>query len=437
MLLLKGIANYFEFDRLHTNFKREFVAGFTTFVSMAYILFVNPSVLGASGMSKGAAFTATALSAAFACLVMGIYAKYPFASAPSLGINAFFTYSVCIGMHVSWQTALAGVFVASIIFLLVTVLKLRETIINSIPEDLKYAISAGIGLFIAFVGLQDGKLIIADKSTLVGLGSMHGAVWVTLFGLLVTGLLMIMNVPGAIFIGMVLGAIFGIVMGYIPMPHQFISSVPSLKPTFGVALHAIGHINTVQMWIVVFTFLLVTFFDTTGTLIGLAQQGGFMKNNQLPRAGKALMADSTGMMVGSLLGTSPVGAYIESSAGIAVGGRSGLTAVVTGLFFILGMFFSPLLGVVTSQVTAPALIIVGVLMAQNMAKIHWNKLEIAIPAFLILIGMPLTYSISDGLALGFIAYPLTMLAAKRGKEVPPLMYILGVVFVIFIWILNH
>lgn len=434
---MKGIANYFEFDKLHTNFKREFVAGVTTFVSMAYILFVNPSVLGASGMDKGAVFTATAVSAAFACLVMGLYAKYPFASAPSLGINAFFTYSVCIGMHIPWQTALAGVFVASIIFLLVTVLKLRETIINSIPEDLKYAISAGIGLFIAFVGLQDGKIIIADKSTLVGLGSIHGAVWVTLFGLLATALLLILNVPGAIFIGMVLGAIFGIVMGYIPMPHHFISAIPSLKPTFGVALHHLGSINTVQMWIVVFTFLLVTFFDTTGTLIGLAQQGGFMKDNKLPRAGRALMADSTGMMVGSVLGTSPVGAYIESSAGIAVGGRSGLTVVITGILFILGMFFSPLLGVVTSQVTAPALIIVGGLMAQNMAKIHWDKLEIAIPAFLILVGMPLTYSISDGLALGFIAYPLTMLAAKRGKEVPALMYILGIVFVIFIWILNH
>ena len=193
---MKGIANYFEFDKLHTNFKREFIAGVTTFVSMAYILFVNPSVLGASGMDKGAVFTATAVSAAFACLVMGLYAKYPFASAPSLGVNAFFTYSVCIGMHIPWQTALAGVFVASIIFLLVTVLKLRETIINSIPEDLKYAISAGIGLFIAFVGLQDGKIIIADKSTLVGLGSIHGAVWVTLFGLLATALLLILNVPG-------------------------------------------------------------------------------------------------------------------------------------------------------------------------------------------------------------------------------------------------
>ncbi|WP_290033507.1 NCS2 family permease [Ligilactobacillus cholophilus] len=435
-LSLKGIANYFEFDRLHTNFKREIIAGCTTFVSMAYILFVNPTILGASGMNQGAVFTATALSAAFACLVMGLYAKYPFASAPSLGINAFFAYSVCIEMHIPWQTALAGVFVASIIFLLLTVLKLRETIINSIPVDLKYAISSGIGLFIAFVGLKDGGLIVADKSTLVALGDIKGVVWVTLFGLLVTVILMLLNVPGAIFIGMVAGAVFGMFSGYISMPKSFISSIPSLEPTFGVALRNIGHINTMQMWIVVFTFLLVTFFDTTGTLIGLAQQGGFMKDNKMPRVGKALMADSTGMMVGSVLGTSPVSAYIESSAGIAVGGRSGFTVVITGLLFIVGMFFSPLLAVATSQVTAPALIIVGVLMAQNTAKINWSKLEIAIPAFLILIGMPLTYSIADGLALGFVAYPITMIAAKKWKDVPLLMYVLFFVFIAYFAILG-
>lgn len=436
LIVVKSIINYFELDQLHTNVKREMLAGFTTFVSMAYILFVNPSVLGAAGMNKGAVFTATALSSAFACLLMGIYAKYPFASAPSLGVNAFFTYTVCIEMKIPWQTALAGVFVASIIFLLLTVFKLRETIINSIPTDLKYAISAGIGLFIAFVGLKSGGIIVADKSTLVSLGDFKGTVWVTLFGLLICAILMIMNVPGSIFIGMLGGAIFGILTGYIPMPSHFISAVPSLKPTFGVALHHLGEINTVQMWVVVFTFLLVTFFDATGTLIGLSQQAGFMKDNKMPRAGRALMSDSTGMMVGSILGTSPVGAYVESSAGIAVGGRSGLTAVVTGLLFIVGMFFSPFLEVATSQVTAPALIIVGVLMAQNMSKIHWEKLEVAIPAFLILIGMPLTYSISDGLALGFIAYPITMVAARKTKEVPPLMYILFFVFIAFMWILN-
>ena len=432
------LNRYFELDKLSTTVRREILAGITTFISMSYILFVNPNVLGAAKMNAGAVFTATALASALGCFLMGFLARYPIATAPALGINAFFSYSVVIGMGVNWQTALAGVFVASLIFLLITVFKLREMIINAIPSDLKYAISSGIGLFIAFLGLHQGGLVVANKSTVVGLGSFTTpTTWLTIFGLIITAILMIRKVPGAIFIGMFLTSILGLVTGLIKMPAHLVSGAPSLAPTFGVAVKHVGAISTPQMWVVVLTFLLVTFFDTAGTLVGLAQQAGFMKNNQMPRVGKALMSDSTAMLAGSLLGTSPVGAYVESSAGIAVGGRSGLTAIVTGVCFLIGMLFSPLLTVVTDQVTAPALIIVGVLMAQNMAKIHWNKLEIAIPAFLILVGMPLTYSISDGLALGFIVYPLTMLAAKRGKEVPALMYILGVVFVIFIWILNH
>ncbi len=431
-----SITSYFEISKLNTSIKREVLAGFTTFISMAYILFVNPSILGAAHMDKGAVFTATALSSALGCVLMGILAKYPIATAPSLGINAFFAYSVCIGMKIPWQTTLAGVFVASLLFILITVFKLREMIIDSIPADLKYAISAGIGLFIAFIGLQDGGIISGDKSTLVTLGSFSGMTWITIFGLLVTIILMVVNVPGAIFIGMLLSSIFGIATGFIAMPHSIVSGIPSMAPTFLVAVKHIGDINSLQLIVVVLTFLLVTFFDTAGTLVGLAEQAGFMKNNKMPRVGKALISDSTAMMAGSLFGTSPVGAYVESSAGIAVGGRSGLTAVVTGVLFIIGMFFSPLLGVVTSQVTAPALIIVGVLMAQSMAKIQWAKLEIAIPAFLIIAGMPLTYSIADGLALGFVVYPISMIAAKRGKEVPALMYAMFFVFLIFLWILN-
>lgn len=431
-----ALDNFFDLTGLKTNVKREILAGFTTFISMAYILFVNPEILGASGMDKGAVFTATALASAIGCLLMGLLAKYPIATAPSLGINAFFAYSVCIGMNIPWQTTLAGVFIASIIFLLITVFKLRELIIDAIPADLKAAISAGIGLFIAFIGLQGGGLIVANKSTLVGLGSFSGSTWVTVFGLIVVSILMVMRVPGAIFIGMVLSAIFGIATGNIQMPHAFVAPAPSMDQTFLVALSHLKDINTLQMWVVVITFLLVTFFDTAGTLIALAQQAGFLQNNKMPRVGKALMSDSTAMLFGSLFGTSPVGAYVESSAGIAVGGRSGLTAVTTGICFILGLFFSPLLTVVTSQVTAPALIIVGVLMAQSMARITWTKLEIAIPAFLTVAGMPLTYSISDGLALGFIAYPITMIAARKSKEVPALMYVLFFVFVIFFWVLN-
>lgn len=434
---MEFIKNYFQLDKYKTSIKVEFLAGLTTFISMSYILFVNPSVLGASGMDKGAVFTATALASALGTALMGIVANYPIGEAPALGINAFFAYTVCIGMHVSWKTALAAVFVASIIFILITMFKLREKIINAIPADLKFAISSGIGLFIAFLGMQDGGIIVANKSTLVGLGSLHDpAVWITIFGLLVTVILMILNVPGAIFIGMVLAAIFGVITKQIALPSKIISVAPSIAPTFGQAILHVKDINTLQMWVVVLTFLLVTFFDTAGTLIGLAQQAGFMKNNQMPRVGKALASDSTAMMAGSIFGTSPVGAFVESSAGIAVGGRTGLTAVFVAIFFLISMIFSPLLGLFTTHVTAPALIIVGVLMAQNTAHISWNKMEIAVPAFLILIGMPLTYSISDGLALGLITYPICMVAAKRSKEVTPMMWILFFVFIIFLAVLN-
>lgn len=435
---MKFINSYFKLAENNTTVKTEFLAGLTTFISMSYILFVNPSVLGASGMDTGAVFAATALASALGTAIMGIVANYPIGEAPALGINAFFAYTVCVGMHVKWQTALAAVFVASFIFILITMFKLREKIIDAIPADLKFAISSGIGLFIAFLGLQNGKLIVANKSTLVGLGSLHDPlVWITIFGLLVTIILMILNVPGAIFIGMVLAAIFGVVTGQIALPHKIISTAPSLAPTFGQAVFHLKDINTLQMWVVVLTFLLVTFFDTAGTLIGLAQQAGFMKDNKMPRVGRALASDSSAMMVGSILGTSPVGAFVESSAGIAVGGRTGLTAVFVAIFFLISMIFSPLLGLFTSQVTAPALIIIGVLMAQNTAHIHWEKLEIAVPSFLILLGMPLTYSISDGLSLGLITYPICMIAAKRRKEISPMMWILFFVFLIFLWVLNY
>lgn len=431
------ITSYFELEQLHTTVRREILAGFTTFISMAYILFVNPSVLGAAGMDEGAVFTATALASAIGCILMGVLARYPIATAPALGINAFFSYSVSVGMGIPWQTTLAAVFVASLIFMLITFFKLRERIIEAIPADLKYAISGGIGLFIAFIGLSEGGLIVSNESTLVGMGSLTvGSTWLTIFGLVVTAILMIRKTPGGIFIGMIATILLGLATDLIQAPNQLVSAAPSISSTFLVALDHVGDINSIQLWVVVLTFLLVTFFDTAGTLVGLANQAGFMKGNKMPRVGRALAADSTAMLAGSLLGTSPVGAYVESSAGIAVGGRSGLTAVTTGIFFIFGLFFSPLLSVVTPQVTAPALILVGVLMTHSLSQIDWSKLEIAIPAFLILIGMPLTYSIADGIAMGCIFYPITMIAAKRGKEVSPIMYALFFVFVGFLWILN-
>lgn len=380
------IAQYFKFDELGTNFRTETLAGLTTFISMVYILFVNPSVLGDSGMDKGAVFTATALASAFGCFVMGIVARYPIALSSSLGINAFFSYSVVIGMGFPWQTALAGVFVASILFIILTAFKLREKIVDAIPRDLKMAIAAGIGLFIAFIGLSEGGLVVANKSNIIGLGPLNvGTTWLTIVGLILTLVLMSAKVPGAIFIGMVGTTIVGMFTHLIAVPSHIVSGVPSLKPTFMQAFYHVTDINSLQLVVVVLTFLLVTFFDTTGTLVGLAEQAGLVKDNKIPRIGKALAADSSTMVVGSLLGTSPMGAFVESSAGIAVGGRTGFTAIITGCLFILGMFFSPLLAVVSSQVTAPALIIVGILMAQSMSGIDWKKFEIAAPAFLIIV----------------------------------------------------
>lgn len=435
---MSTIANYFKLDELNTSIRTEFIAGLTTFASMAYILFVNPTVLGAAGMDKGAVFTATAVASAVATLFMGIVALYPIAIAPGLGVNAFFAYSVVIGMGVKWQTAMAGVFVAAIIFLVLTFFKIREKIINIIPQNLKLAIASGIGLFIAFIGLHNAGLIVANKDTMVSLGHLTTPTsLLAIFGIIVTFILLSRKIPAAIFIGMVMTSVVGIIFGLIKLPSPLISSAPSLAPTFGAGVTHIGDINSLQMVTVVVTFLLVTFFDTAGTMIGLATQAGFMRNNEMPRAGRALMADAVGMTVGAVIGTSPTSAYVESSSGIAVGGRSGLTSVFTGIFFLIALFFSPLLTVVTSQVTAPALVVVGVLMAKSLRQIDWEDFAIAAPAFLIVIGMPLTYSISDGIALGFILYPITMISTGRGKKVHPLMYALAILFVLFLVIIAH
>jgi len=434
---LSFVERLFHLKEANTTVRREVLAGLTTFVSMAYILFVNPQVLGTAGMDKGAVFTATALSAILGSVLMAFLANYPIAIAPGLGDNAFFTYSVVLAMGIPWQTAMAGVFMSSILFLLISVLKLRELVIDSIPHDLKLAMASGIGLFIAFVGLQGGGLVVGSKSTLVQMGSLTvPTTWLTIFGLIVTGLLMAKKVPGSIFIGMVLTTILGLVTKLIPLPHQIISSIPSMKPTFGVGVAHLPDLADPKLWSVVLVFLLVAFFDTAGTLIGLAEQAGFMKDNKMPRIGRALMADSISMLGGSVMGTTPTAAYVESSAGIAVGGRTGLTSLVVSIMFAVAMFFSPLLTVVTSNVTAPVLIIVGILMAQSMKQINWNKFEIAMPAFLTIVGMPLTYNISYGFAFGILFYPLTMWAAGRRKEITPIMYILFFVFILLLYTIN-
>lgn len=428
----------FHLSENNTTVKRECLAGLTTFVSMAYILFVNPIILGDAGMDAGAVFTATALSAIIGCLLMGFLANYPIAIAPGLGDNAFFTYSVVLAMGIPWQQAMGGVFIASILFTLVSFFKLREIIIDAIPQDLKYAMAAGIGIFISFVGLEGGGIVIADPSSLVSIGSFKvPTTWLTIFGVFITSMLMAKKVPGSIFYGIVLTAIMGLVTQIIPPPESIISMAPSLAPTFGVGVvHTAEILTDPQMWAVVIIFFLVAFFDTAGTLIGLAQQAGIMHEGKMPRIGRALMADSLSMLGGAVMGTTPTAAYVESSAGIAVGARTGLTAIVVALLFAFSMIFSPLLAVVTAQVTAPALIIVGVLMTSSLREIHWDQFEIAFPAFMVIIGMPLTFNISYGIAFGFLFYPILMTIAGRRKELNPLIWVMFVLFVILLYTLT-
>lgn len=446
----KGLAAYFEFSKHGTTYRREIVAGITTFLAMAYILFVNPIMLSggeldpevresmiASGISFPsfeAVFTATAVAAIIGCLVMGIFAKYPIAQAPGMGLNAFFTYTVVIGLGIPWQQALAGVFVSGIIFLIITATGIRERIINAIPQGLKHAVGAGIGLFIAFIGLQNAGIVVANPVTLVELGDLtSGPTLLAIFGLVITVILLMRRVFGAIFYGIVITSIIGLIFNFSSAPSGIVS-MPPVPEAFGALFGPLfdpSVMFTGTMLVVILTFLFVDFFDTAGTLVAVASQAGLMKDNKLPRAGRALASDAVATVTGAVMGTSTTTSYIESSAGVSVGGRTGLTAVVVAGCFLLAMFFSPLLSVVTSEVTAPALIIVGVLMASNLSRIEWSKIDEAIPAFLTVAAMPLTYSIATGIALGFILYPITKIFKGEGKSVHPIMYGMFFVFLIY------
>ena len=438
------MKKYFQFDELGTNYKREFMAGLTTFLAMAYVLFVNPATLGlvgidlpagVVGMDTGAVFTATAIAAAIGSLVMGIVAKYPVALAPGVGLSAFFAYTVVLGYGIPWQTALSGVLVSGIIFTILTFTGLREKIINAIPANLKQAVGVGIGFFIAFIGLKSAGVVVADPSTLVKIGDLsQPTTLLAIFGIVITIIFLTLKVQGGIFYGMILTAIAGMITGLIDHPtniHGIVGSVPSLAPSFGQAFIHFDDIFSMKMLAVILTFLFVDFFDTAGTLVAVASQAGLMKDNKLPRAGRALFADSSATMVGAVVGTSTTTAYIESTAGVAAGGRSGFTAVVAAGLFILSLFFSPLLAVITTQVTAPALVIVGILMASSLKNIEWDQFEIAVPAFFTIVTMPLTYSIATGIAMGFIFYPITMALKGRLKEVNPIMYFMFVIFILY------
>mgnify|MGYP001207973843 CR=1 FL=1 len=433
----KGLARFFEFSKHGTNYRREILAGITTFLAMAYILAVNPITLtadGATGMDYGAVFTATAIASIIGTLIMGLYAKYPIALAPGMGLNAFFAYTVVLGMGIPWQQALAGVFVSGIIFLILAISGLREVVINAIPAGMKYAVSAGIGLFIAFIGLQNGGIIVDNPATLVSLGSFEEpGTLLALFGIVVTAVLMTRKINGAIFYGIVITAIVGMIFGLVQVPDRVVSAPPSASGfmAFWEPFTDPSIMFSGTMLIVIFTFLFVDFFDTAGTLVGVASQAGLMQGDKLPRAGRALAADSVATIAGAAVGTSTTTSYIESSAGVAAGGRTGLTAIVTAICFALALFFSPVLSVITSEVTAAALVMVGVLMAANLAKINWQDISEAAPAFITAVTMPLAYSISTGIALGFILYPLTKIIRGEGKQVHPIMYLLFVVFLLY------
>ena len=414
-----------------TTIKTELIAGITTFMTMAYILALNPIILSETGMDKNALFTATALSACIATLIMALWAKLPFALAPGLGLNAFFAYTVVKGMGYSWEIALTAVFIEGILFIVLTAFNIREAIIKSIPVNLKHAISVGIGLFIAFLGLQNSGIIRGDPDTLLKLGNMEDhKVWVALIGLMVAGVLMIFRIKGALLIGIFVSALAGIPLGITHFPGKtLLSTPPSLSPIF--FKFDFSKLLSIQMLIVLFTFLFVDMFDTLGTLIGVSAKAGLLdKSGNIPRSKQALFADAIGTTLGAMFGTSTVTTYIESASGIAEGGRTGLTSLVVAIMFILSLFLAPLFLMVPSAATAPALILVGLFMMSPIQKVDFENMEEAIPVFLTIIIMPLTLSISEGIIFGMLSYVLLKILSGKWRQISPVMYVLSMFFVL-------
>lgn len=427
------ISNYFNFKEKNTDFKTEVVGGITTFLTIAYILFVVPDILSQVGMPKESVFVATALAGAIGTFIMGAVAKFPMVLAPGMGLNAFFAFSVCIGMDIPWQSAIAAVLVSGIIFLIVSVTGLRELIIKSIPQNMKYAVSAGIGLFIAFIGFKNAGIIVGSESTYVALGNVKdAAALVSIIGLLVMAILMVRGVKTAIFCGLIVCIGAGLLFGVVDLPTGIISMPPSVAPTFGTAITHIKDVFTPQMAMVVFTLLFMDFFDTAGTLVAVGSKVGLLKKDgSIENGSKALLADSAATCLGAIFGTTNTTSCMESLSGIAAGAKTGFSSVVTSGLFLVSLFFSPLLTMVTSQITAPALIIVGSLLCTSLSEIEWEKPEIAISSFLTIILMPLTYSIGEGIACGFLTYVILMVCRGKGKKIHPVMYGLAVLFLIY------
>lgn len=441
------LEKLFHLKENKTSVRTELIAGLTTFLAMAYILGVNPSVLGDAGMDVSSVFLATAFSAAVASVIMGLLANYPVALAAGMGVNALFAYTVCGQMGYSWSAALAGVFISGVIFILISVTGVRKMIINAIPVQMKLAIGAGIGFFIAFVGLKNAGIVVANESTFVAIGNFSDpTVLLALLGILITLLLVIRKVPAAVFVGMVITALIGIVAGAV----FHIEGMPSLPDgSFittnfhmegaGAFMNGFGELfaDPAKSLVMIFSFLFVDFFDTAGTLVAIGSKIGLVnpQTGELKNAERALLADAIGTVFGAAVGTSTVTSFVESSSGVGVGGRTGLTAVTTGVLFLLSILISPLiLSAVTNAVTAPALVVVGVMMAQQLKSIDWEDMMIAAAAFVTIIVMVLGYSISNGIAFGFIVYTIGMIGAGKTKDIHPTVWVLDVIFLIYFWV---
>ena len=423
------LERYFQLSAHGTTVKTELLAGLTTFLTMAYIIFVNPDILSAAGMPKDSVFVATCLAAAIGSAIMGLYANYPIALAPGMGLNAYFAFAVVKGMGFTWQAALGAVFISGLLFILVSLFRVREAIVNAIPRSLKFAISAGIGLFLAIIGLKNAGLIVAHPSTLVTLGNLHQpAPVLAALGFLLIVALEWRKVPGAIIISILAVTVASIAMGLTAF-NGIVAAPPSIAPTF-LQMDIAGALNA-GLLTVILTFFLVELFDASGTLIGVAHRAGLLdKDGKLPNLKKALLADSTAITAGAALGTSSTTAYIESAAGTAAGGRTGLTAVTVAVLFLVALVFAPLAGTVPAFATAPALCYVAVLMLRGLAEIEWDDLTEAAPAAITAITMPFTFSIAHGIAFGFISYAAIKLLAGRVNELPPTVAAIAVMFVL-------
>ncbi|KES13518.1 Permease [Snodgrassella alvi SCGC AB-598-P14] len=420
------LDRFFKIKESGSSVRTEVLAGLTTFLAMSYILVVNPSILKDAGMDFGAVFVATCISSAFACMMMGLVANYPIALAPGMGLNAYFTYAVVKGMGISWQVALGAVFVSGIVFIILSLFKVREAIVNSLPNSLKYSIGGGIGLFLALVALKSAEVVVSNPNTLVSLGDIHSPqVLLTIVGFCFIVTLEHFRIRGGIIIGILAITAIASVAGLNEFKGIF-APVPSLAPTFlQLDFHDLFSMSLVS---VIFVFFFVDLFDSTGVLIGVAGRAGLLVDGKLPRVKKALLADSTAIVVGAGLGTSSTTAYVESAAGAAAGGRTGLTAVVVGLLMLASLWFSKLAASVPAYATAPALLYVGVLMMRSMMEIDWKDVSEAAPAFFTLIFMPFAYSIADGIAMGFISYALIKLFCGRVKEVSYMVWIIAVLW---------